>query len=270
MKAVKLTAVAAGLLLSTSAMANTVVLDSGRTVMQTVMKPAGISAEVGLLGAGGRVSWAVTDKTEVQAGWNGMNFDNRSFPLNVDATKDDIVSKVLKEGLGEDFKGLNGSLTVNAKMNNPYLGAQFRPFSNAITVGTGVILNRNDIEIGLNATGGQLPVGDFTYQLTPNDSVSLKATARNTLAPYLTVGLKPNLDSRFGVFGEVGAAYVGRYDVNVNTNIGNNGQVTATNSDGVAVTLDANHLQRRIDTALEKAPQVPVFPIVKVGATLRF
>lgn len=268
MKAVKFTAVAAGLLLSTSAMANNVVLDSGRTVMQTVMKPAGVSAEIGTLGAGGRVSWAVTDKTEVQAGWNGGNID-RAFDLNVDATKDNVISKVLKDGLGEDFRGLNGNLQVKAKMNNPYLGAQFRPFSNAITVGTGVILNKNDIEVGLNANNGQLPVGDFTYQLTPNDSVTMKATARNTLSPYLTVGLKPNLDSRFGVFGEVGAAYVGKYDVAVNTNIGNNGSVAVTNN-GVTTTVDANHLQRRIDEALEKAPQVPVYPVVKVGATLRF
>lgn len=269
MKAVKLSAITATLLLSTSAMANVAVVDSGRTVMQTVMKPAAISAEVGTLGIGGRVSWAVTDKTEVQAGWNGGNID-QTLNLNVDATQDNFMSKTIKNALGDDFRRLNGNVRVAAKMNNPYLGAQFRPFSNAITVGTGVILNQNQVGIALDANGGQLPIGDYTFQLASTDTLTMNAKARNTLAPYLTVGLKPNLDSRFGVFGEVGAAYVGRYDVNVNANVGNNSGQIAVTKDGITVNVNANQLQRQLDAALEKAPQVPVYPVVKVGATLRF
>ena len=79
MKAIKLSVVSAAVLLSTSAMANVVtntgatVVDGTRTIFSTLVKPAAVSAEVGTLGYGANIGWAVNDTVELQAGWAGGN-----------------------------------------------------------------------------------------------------------------------------------------------------------------------------------------------------
>lgn len=57
----------------------------------------------------------------------------------------------------------------------------------------------------------------------------------NNLAPYLTLGYHPDITTRFGLFGEVGAAYVGKADVKVS---GTNG-VEQTTIDAVQQEVDS-------------------------------
>ncbi len=47
------------------------VLGGTKTLFQTAINPASVSAEVGTLGYGANVAWSMNEKTELQAGWAG-------------------------------------------------------------------------------------------------------------------------------------------------------------------------------------------------------
>ena len=81
-------------------------------------------------------------------------------------------------------------------------------------------------------------------------SVSADLEHRNKLAPYLTVGFRPNITNNFGVFGELGAAYMGKTTANVKAD------------NPLAV--------EEIKNALEDKDLLEWLPIVKLGATYRF
>ena len=55
-----------------------------------------------------------------------------------------------------------------------------------------------------------MPILKLEITITPT-MVKVEATVenKNTLAPYLTLGFRPNITNNFGVFGEIGAAYTG-------------------------------------------------------------
>lgn len=258
MKAIKLSVISAAVLLSTSAMANvvtdtgaavvnvatttgTALVDGTKTVFNTVINPGSVSAEVGSLGYGANIGWSLNEKTELQAGWNGGNIT-------------DLV--------GGDFKVNGLRYDLSTDLNNPYLAIQHRPAGNWFTVGTGIIVPNNEITAKLQKRekGENVSVGGVSYNL---DAAEVEATIdhRNKLAPFATIGFRPNLNNNWGVFGEVGAAYMGKTQADVNVISG-----TVT-TDGVAAN---SQFERAAASEIEDKDWSNWMPIVKVGATYRF
>ena len=259
MKVLKLAAIPAALI-ATSAFAQTVVVDqqvvaqpvavstttydpnSGvvkntttqlvtgtRTFFDTVTHPAAISAEVGTLGYGANLGWALNDKTELVVGWAGGDIGD---------LKDTIKIGDVKYDLETDY-------------SNPYIGVNLRPAGNWFTVGLGTIFQDNETTLKAN-NAKDVKIGDNVKGYSGNLEASVEN--KNTMAPYLTLGFRPNITNNFGLFGEVGAAYTGGQ------------KVTEAKIDGANRADLASDLQKDIDDEnLAKW-----YPIAKIGATYRF
>ena len=220
-----------------------------KTFFQTVTHPAAISAEVGTLGYGANIGWGLNETTELQAGWAGGD---------------------VADLFGGDFDANDINYDVDTDFSNPYLGVQLRPAANWFTVGAGIIVPDNDIDVRANSEGdgyysidgdryytGQAPVDapDVAGEYVGNLEGSIEH--RNKLAPYLTVGFRPNITNNFGVFGELGAAYMGKVDAKINR--------TDDNPNSAA-----NIVADRAERDLEDKSWLEWMPIVKLGATYRF
>lgn len=279
MKMLKLTAVSAAVLLSSHAMANVVtdtghmviggvkstgvaVVNSGKAVVKTFSNPGAVSLEVGTLGYGANISWAANETTEVVAGWTGGSFDT-----DVDIGGNDSIIN-WKKVLGDEYKDHSGTLNIDADFSNPYIGVQVRPFSNRFAVGTGVIFQDNELNVTLKPGDKALSsvkINGVNYDV--NGDIHVKAESGRDLAPYLTVGFKPNSDRRFGMFGEIGAAYSGKWktsvDVQPKGEILKNGVVQANVEAAVA------ELEEKLQDKISDN-NTQWYPIVKLGATYRF
>lgn len=272
MKLIKLTAISAAVLASTAALAAepVIVVDnndavvyeaepvavayeaepvavvqpansySDRTFFQTVTHPAAISAEVGTLGYGANIGWALNDKTELQAGWAGGD---------------------VADLFGGDFDAKDINYDVDSDFSNPYLGVQLRPTGNWFTMGAGIIVPDNDIDVRANPEGSgedaYYSVNGKKYLLSDVGALEGTIEHRNKLAPYLTVGFRPNITNNFGLFGELGAAYMGKTDAKINRVAGNNNPAAEIVAD-------------QAEKDLEDKNWLEWMPIVKVGATYRF
>lgn len=251
MKAVKLSVISAAVLLSTSAMANVItntgaaVADGTRTIFKTLTKPAAVSAEVGTLGYGANIAWAVNDTTELQAGWAGGN---------------------IASSINDNFDANGVNYQVKTDFSNPYLGVQMRPAANWFTVGAGVIVPDNEIEVKANPqSNGTYRIGGKEYDQNDVGVLEGKLEHRNKLAPYLTVGFRPNINNNWGVFGEIGATYLGKVDAQIN-NV-NNRVVTSTDNSTIT---DTSALADQAERDIEAKKYANWFPIAKVGVTYRF
>ena len=251
MKTVKLSVVSAAVLLSTSAMANVVtntgaaVVDGTRTIFSTLVKPAAVSAEVGTLGYGANIAWAANDTVEIQAGWAGGD---------------------IAEAINDNFDANGVNYQVETDFSNPYLGVQMRPAANWFTVGAGIIVPDNDITVRANDYDqGVYHVGGKDY--AQKDVGVLEGTLehRNKLAPYLTVGFRPTLHNNWGVFGELGAAYLGKTDATITA--ADSRVVTST--DGLE-TKTSQQIAAQAERDIEDKDYARWFPIAKVGVTYRF
>lgn len=245
------TALSAGL--STSAMANALtdtVVDSGRTVFKTVVNPGAVSVELGTLGYGANVAWSANKTTEVVAGYTGMHFD-----VSTNINDNDSIINWTKV-LGKEYADVKGKLVVDVNFKNPYLGVNMRPFSNAFTVGTGVIFQNNTLKATLTPEVGKFNINGKVYDV--KDEVVVQSKSGRDLAPYVAVGFKPNSNKRFGMFGELGAVYTGKWDTTVHVSEG----ATVT---GGSVSDFVNDLADSIGK-----DSLEWYPIVKVGATYRF
>jgi hypothetical protein len=214
------------------------------------VNPASVSAEVGTLGYGANIGWSLNEKTELQAGWAGGD---------------------AAELFGGDFDANDVNYDIDTDFSNPYLGVQLRPAGNWFTMGAGIIVPDNEITATANAedsgNNGYYPVDGNRYfvnipdpdvALEPGDltevgGVQADLEHRNKLAPYLTVGFRPNITNNFGVFGELGAAYLGKTTATVNAS-GPNGE----------------QAESQIKEELEDENYLEWMPIVKLGATYRF
>ncbi|WP_133104560.1 hypothetical protein [Psychrobacter sp. DD43] len=227
------------------------VVGGTKTFFQTVTHPAAISAEVGTLGYGANIAWGLNDKTEIQAGWAGGD---------------------VADLFGGDFDANDINYDVDSDFSNPYLGVQLRPMSNWFTVGAGIIVPDNDINVRANAEGeGYYSInGDKFYAGAAPDRVNdedfggqnvgaLEGTIehRNKLAPYATIGFRPNITNNFGLFGELGAAYMGKTNATINRVAGNPNPA-------------ADIVADQAEKDLEDKNWLEWMPIVKVGATYRF
>ncbi len=247
----------AGVIRSTPA----AVVGGTKTFFQTVTHPAAISAEVGSLGYGANIAWGVNDKTELQAGWAGGD---------------------VADLFGGDFDAKGVNYDVETDFSNPYLGVQLRPAANWFTMGAGIIVPDNDIDVKANADGqgfyslngkkyytglataDQLKDKDYGGSNVGNLEGTLEH--RNKLAPYATIGFRPNITNNFGVFGELGAAYLGKVDATVRYTGTGADQVTG----GVASPSNAAEAARQAERDLEDKNFLEWLPIVKLGATYRF
>ncbi|MGP5549084.1 hypothetical protein ACTXNE_00130 [Psychrobacter namhaensis] len=219
-----------------------------KTLFQTAINPASVSAEVGTLGYGANIGWSLNEKTELQAGWAGGD---------------------AADLFGGDFDANDVNYDIDTDFSNPYLGVQLRPAGNWFTMGAGIIVPDNEITATANAedsgNNGYYPVDGNRYfvgtpdvALEPGDltevgGVQADLEHRNKLAPYLTVGFRPNITNNFGVFGELGAAYLGKTTATVNAS-GANGELA----------------ESQIKEELEDENYLEWMPIVKLGATYRF
>ena len=165
-----------------------------KTFFQTAINPAAVSAEVGTLGYGANIAWGLNEKTELQAGWAGGD---------------------VADLFGGDFDANDVNYDVDADFSNPYLGVQLRPTGNWFTMGAGIIVPDNDLDVTANPEGGVYKINDVSY--IADDVGTLQGTMehRNKLAPYATIGFRPNITNNFGLFGEIGAAYMGSTDATV-------------------------------------------------------
>ena len=259
MKVLKLAAIPAALI-ATSAFAETVVVDqqvvaepvavstttydpnsgvvkntttqlvSGtRTFFDTVTHPAAISAEVGTLGYGANVGWGLNDKTELVVGWAGGDIGDLKDTIDIQ----------------------DNTFDLETDYSNPYIGVNLRPAGNWFTVGLGTIFQDNETTLKAN-NAKDVKIGDNVKGYSGNLEASVEN--KNTMAPYLTLGFRPNITNNFGLFGEVGAAYTGGQ------------KVTEAKKDGKESKDLASDLQKDIDDEnLAKW-----YPIAKIGATYRF
>ena len=260
MKVLKLAAIPAALI-ATSAFAETVVVDqqvvaqpvavstttydpnsgvvkntttqlvSGtRTFFDTVTHPAAISAEVGTLGYGANLGWALNDKTELVVGWAGGDIGDLKDTIDIQ----------------------DNTFDLETDYSNPYIGVNLRPAANWFTVGLGTIVqdnettlkadNAKDVKIGNNDVVGY------------SGNLEASVENKNTMAPYLTLGFRPNITNNFGLFGEIGAAYTGGQ------------KVTDAKINGLNRADLASDLQKDIDDE----DLAKWYPIAKIGATYRF
>lgn len=241
MKLIKLTALSAVALASTAAMAGTTstVVDGGRVIFKAFTNPAAVSAEVGSLGYGANVAWAVNDTVELQAGWAGGD-----------------AAKMINDNF--DANGVNYAVTTD--LSNPYLGLQLRPAANWFTVGTGIIVPNNDVKVKANSSNGTYRIGGVNHKASEVGTLEGTLEHRNSLAPYMTVGFRPNISNKWGVYGELGAAYLGKTDATV-----------TAKGDGTKMTkAEAQKLADQVERDIEAKDYAEWYPIAKVGVTYRF
>lgn len=224
------------------------VVGTTRTIFDTVVHPAAVSAEIGTLGYGANIAWGLNDTTELTAGWNGFSDDGNK---DLDAS-DSWIN--WGKALGDGWGNFEGDMKYDADFSNPYLGVNLRPWATNFTVGTGIIVPDNELKASLTPNQGSVAnvkIDGKRYEVQADETVNVKVENRNTLAPYLTIGYHPNIDQKWGLFGELGAAYMGKMDAKVDVN------------------GDPN-------TDLAKAAKKDIedndvwYPIVKAGLTYRF
>ena len=223
------------------------VVGGTKTFFQTVTHPAAISAEAGTLGYGANIAWGLNDKTEIQAGWAGGD---------------------VADLFGGDFDANDVNYEVETDFSNPYLGVQLRPMANWFTVGAGIIVPDNDINVTSNPNGGVYKVDGKQYNADDVGTLKGSLEHRNTLAPYATIGFRPNITNNFGLFGEIGAAYMGKTDAEVSTVGGSNGLIRDEN--GVVTGETSASVANKAEKELEDENYIEWLPIVKFGATYRF
>lgn len=237
----------------------TQVVEGTKTIVSTITHPAAVSAEIGTLGYGANVAWGVNDKTDLVVGWNGLSYDDK---VELDGNDD---SNLINKALNDELDGFKGDLDVKLDMNNPYVGVRLRPWANAFAVSTGVIYNDNELKAHLTPKSGStnFSINGKEYVIpttaTKDSYVNLEVEHKNDLAPYLTLGFHPSITDKFGLFGEVGAAYAGKLKTNVTAN-------KIYNTAGQDATADA------IKQAEKELKDLDLewMPIVKLGATYRF
>ncbi|MFC6203822.1 hypothetical protein ACFPZK_03745 [Psychrobacter urativorans] len=223
------------------------VVGGTKTIFNTLTHPASISAEVGTLGYGANVGFSLNDKVELQAGWAGGD---------------------VADLFGGDFDANDVNYDVDSDFSNPYMGVQLRPAGNWFTMGAGIIVPDNDIEVTSNPNGGVYKIDGVQYKADDVGVLKGSIDHRNKLAPYATLGFRPNITNNFGVFGEIGAAYLGKTDAEVRSVGGVNGSIRDENNAPTGETSAT--VAQKAQAELEDKNFIEWLPIVKLGATYRF
>ena len=214
-----------------------------------VIHPASVSAEVGTLGYGANIGWSLNEKTELQAGWAGGD---------------------VADLFGGDFDANDVNYDVDADFSNPYLGVQLRPTGNWFTMGAGIIVPDNDFDVTANSEGGVYKINNVTYNADDVGALQGSMEHRNKIAPYGTIGFRPNITNNFGLFGEIGAAYMGKTNATVNANDPERLVSISNGETDIPSGLNAGQVAKLAERELEDKNWLEWMPIVKLGATYRF
>ena len=217
-----------------------------------VVNPASVSAEVGTLGYGANIGQGLNETTELQAGWAGGD---------------------VADLFGGDFDANDVNYEVDSDFSNPYLGVQLRPAANWFTMGAGIIVPDNDIDVTANPNGGYYKVNGTKYDADSVGTLNGTLEHRNKLAPYATIGFRPNITNNFGLFGEIGAAYMGKTDATVTASNVSGDPIYIQNANGdkvISPTETSQSVANTVERELEDKNYLEWMPIVKVGATYRF
>ena len=222
------------------------VVGGTKTFFQTAINPAAVSAEVGTLGYGANIAWGLNEKTELQAGWAGGD---------------------VAELFGGDIDIDDVNYDVDSDFSNPYLGVQLRPTGNWFTMGAGIIVPDNSLDVKSNPeSNGIYEIDNVKYEAENVGVLEGSIDHRNKLAPYATIGFRPNITNNFGLFGEIGAAYMGKTDATVRA-ANPDAPVEIVGSDEVT---NAGAVAAEAQRELKSDNYLEWLPIVKVGATYRF
>ena len=243
MKTLRVLAVSAAVLAAaTSAFADEKVVTDEGVATFSFFKPASVRAEVGTTGYGGAVSYNVNPYVGLTAGYNGGDIswtDN----IKVDGTEYDL----------------------DMDNNTAYLNAEIRPWANwfYMAAGTAYIDNDYDLQKRIGA-GDTLSIDGKNYQLatgTGEGGIRGKMNYKNNIAPYLGLGFSPSITDRFGVFGEIGAYYVGNPEVDLDQY--NLKAVTGNN-------VSAQDAKNRLERDIRNDDKYKWLPVAKLGLSLRF
>ncbi len=243
MKKLSMLAVSAAVLLAASpAFADEKVVTDEGVATFSFFKPASVRAEVGTTGYGGAISYNVNPYVGLTLGYNGGDI-SWSDDVKVDGTTYDL----------------------DMDNNNVYLNAEIRPWANWFYMAAGTAYLDNDYDLQKRIGAGEtLSIDGNNYQL---DIAGQEGGARgtmkykNNIAPYLGLGFSPSITDRFGVFGEVGAYYVGNPEVQLTQY--NLAQVNGnTVSPQAAINKQANDIRND--------DKYKWLPVAKLGLSLRF
>ena len=233
---------AAALATAGSVMADSAVVKDGYEFNGNQLIPSGVRAEVGTTGYGGAFVWTANPKVDVVLGYNGGDI----------SWSDDI--KV--NGATYDWEQEN---------NTVYLNAQVRPWANWFYMAAGVAYVDNDYDLKGKASGQDIiTINGNKYKADGNGVGSVKGKMQydNNIAPYVGLGFSPSINSRWGVFGEVGAYYTGNPSVNL---VANN--LTPVNE------LETQSAQDAADADARKIANDDKYewmPVAKLGLSFRF
>jgi len=159
---------------------------------------------------------------------------------------------------------------VDADFSNPYLGVQLRPTGNWFTMGAGIIVPDNDFDVTANSEGGVYKINNVTYNADDVGALQGSMEHRNKIAPYGTIGFRPNITNNFGLFGEIGAAYMGKTNATVNANDPERLVSISNGETDMPSGLNAGQVAKLAERELEDKNWLEWMPIVKLGATYRF
>ncbi len=254
MKTLRIAALAAATLAATSAFAadQVVVTDQGVGTF-SFFKPASVNLEIGTLGYGGSVGWAVNPKTELLLGYTGGSLD-----------------KVFKGNLKVDRIEYDSE----SDLSNAQIMLRMRPTGNWFNVTTGLIVQDNKLDLSGQAIGNNtVTINGNDYKLPQGATINGKAYWRNELAPYLGIGFAPAITSRIGVFGEIGAAYMGEPRVTELTYNGGAAQQVNSNGTVINAAVTPATIQSELNvkrTEIEDSDTLSFYPVAKVGISFRF
>ncbi len=243
MRNLSILAVSAAVLLAASpAFADEKVVTDEGVATFSFFKPASVRAEVGTTGYGGAISYSVNPYVGLTLGYNGGNIswtDN----VKVNGTEYDL----------------------DMDNNTAYLNAEIRPWANwfYMAAGTAYLDNDYDLQKRIGA-GDTLSIDGNKYQLAiAGQEGGARGTMKykNNIAPYLGLGFSPAITDRFGVFGEVGAYYVGNPEVQLT-------QYNLTQVNGNTVSPQAAINKQAND--IRNDDKYKWLPVAKLGLSLRF
>lgn len=254
MKTLRIAALTVAALAASSAFAadQVVVTDQGVGTF-SFFKPASVNLEVGTLGYGGSVGWAVNPKTELLLGYTGGSLD-KLFEGNLKVDRIEYDSK--------------------SDLSNAQILLRMRPTGNWFNVTTGLIVQDNKLDLTGKAIGNnQVTINGNDYKLPQGATITGKAAWRNELAPYLGIGFAPAITNRIGIFGEIGAAYMGEPRVSELRYNGGAAQQVDTQGNVVNPVVTPGQLQNELNikrNEIEDSTTYSFYPVAKLGVSFRF
>lgn len=247
MKALRVLVTTTALFAAGAAMADEAVVHDSYAFDKNQLIPVGARAEVGTTGYGGALLWQANPYVGLALGYNGGDI----------SWSDDLKVNGSKYDLDMDNK-------------TAYLNAEIRPwgtsannFVNSLYVATGVGYLDNDYALDRRVSQGRnFTVNNTDFNATSDVHIAGKMRYKDDIAPYVGVGIAPQVYKNIGVFGEVGAYYTG----NPTATLQNVNGGTASNGSGANLDDEIAKEQANI----RDKSRYEWMPVAKVGVSFKF